>query len=190
MASKTQYKLIIEKGTAYINYFSSATPNDNPVNYEIWKDFNQETQLFDNQFDIEKALIEDGNNVFFGPVTATLVNFVSVPCNVSAVSGDYFKVSIAWPTQKNFPFLASLNFHLTKIKETGQLERIMRKYLSSHNVACESSDFKPIEIFNIFTAFLLLLVGVLFAVIAAVSEKCFLGHKKNSEKRLFTQRKH
>ena len=118
-------------GTSYIEYFKSATRDTNPDAAKIWertKD-NYDQQIIQTKAKIEEALL-DGKNVYFGSEINTAVNFDSVPCNVSSKSDDFFEVSLAWALQKESQYRHLINFHLTKIKESGQMSRLTSKYVS------------------------------------------------------------
>ena len=104
----------------------------NPDAVKIWertKD-NSDQQIIQGKAKIEEALLDDGKNVFFGSEINTVVNFDSVPCNVSSESDDFFEVSLAWALQKESQYKQLFNFHLTKIKESGQMSRLTSKYVS------------------------------------------------------------
>ena len=87
-------------------------------------------QILTYESEIQEALLDDSKNVYFGAEINTLVNFDSVPCNVSTKSGDYFEASAGWALQKESPYRLLINFHLTKIKESGQMSRLTSKYIS------------------------------------------------------------
>jgi hypothetical protein len=119
-------------GTAYIDYFKSATKDTNPDVAIIWERTkeNMDKQILQTESEIQEALLDDSKNVYFGAEINTLVNFDSVPCNVSTKSGDYFEASAGWALQKESPYRHLINFHLTKIKESGQMSRLTSKYIS------------------------------------------------------------
>ena len=118
--------------------------------------------------------------MYFGPYVSTLVTFPSVPCNVTSDSPDYFTVSIGWAFQKHSPFLQLFNYHLTKAKETGSVQRILNKYISRiENVQCVTSNFKEITIENIFTAFLILAIGIVVAFFATIGERIYKKRDKS-----------
>ena len=119
-------------GTSYIEYFKGATWATNPDAVKIWERTkeNSDKQIIQGKTKIEEALLDDGKNVFFGSEINTVVNFDSVPCNVSSKSDDFFEVSLAWALQKESQYRHLFNFHLTKIKESGQMSRLTSKYVS------------------------------------------------------------
>jgi hypothetical protein len=173
LASNTKYKLILEQGTAYVDYFASATKATNPEVASIWARTDI-SQLLPNAKVIEERLLKDSKLVYFGPQKGTAVTLPSVPCNITSMSPSYMKVSIAWAHQKGSPYVPLFNFHLTRIRETGQVIRTMTKYTGTGaGGSCNVSNFKPIVIQNIFTAFLTLLVGVVVALILLGVEKFF-----------------
>ena len=97
----------------------------------MWSRVNYEKQVLPNESEIKKALL-DNKNVYFGPEVNTIVNFNSVPCKVSTESNYYFEVSLGWALQKHSPYRSLINFHLTKIKESGQMSRLTTKYISRY----------------------------------------------------------
>ena len=98
-----------------------------------------------------------------------MVNYASVPCNVSTESVSYFRVSIAWALQKDSPLRPLFNFYLTKAKESGEINRLMTRYVPSK--VCYDSGFKPIAFQSIFTAFVMLSIGIALAMISSFVEK-------------------
>ena len=122
----------------------------------------------------EEALLENDIYVYFAPTINTMINFDSVPCTISTESSSYFDASIAWALQKNSPYKSLFNLFLTKIKENGQLQRLETKYISkTGQITCHEGDIKPIEFQVIFTAFVLLGIGVIIAISIAICEKTF-----------------
>lgn len=178
LAGSSKYKLILEEGTAYVDFFESAPKNSS--RYEIWSKLDEKTQLINTSKEselgiysdpIEKIMIEDGDYVYFGPKLGTQAIFKSIPCNITTESDDYFTASIAWAFQKNSPYLPLINFNLNKALETGTISRIMRRFINVPDEStCKSSSYKIIDIKIIFTGFLMLLLGIICACIVAIAE--------------------
>ena len=78
---------------------------------------------------IEKALIENEKNVYFGSEIDTLTKFDSIPCLVSTNSDSYFGHPVAFALQKNSPYKYLVNSQLTRMKESGQMKRIMKTHI-------------------------------------------------------------
>ena len=179
LAEKSTYNLIIQKGTAYEDFFRNS-PRDS-IEGQIWARVDQKRQMKHDIYEIQKTVLANDQDVYFGPYVNTLVAFESVPCNVTTESPDYFVVSLGWAFQKHSPFLQLFNYHLTKAKETGSVQRILNKYISRiSNVQCETSNFKEISIENIFTAFLILAVGAVTAFVATIGERIYQKRQNKS----------
>ena len=146
LAEKDNYNLVLQKGTAYINYFQEADP-DSDLGI-IWKRVDFDAHVVKTEKDVEKALLEDDTKVYFGSEINSVVNMDAVPCNISTESENYFEVSIAWALQKNSPYRLLLNYQLTKIKEGGQISRLMDMYTSKYKTSCPEDPAKPIELGN------------------------------------------
>lgn len=172
LAEKSNYKLLLQGGTAYVDYFRSASEvSDRGI---VWKRMDFQDQVLKSTKDIEARLLKDSNYVFFGPEVNVVVDFDSVPCNVSsdANAERYFEVSISWALQKDSQFTDFINFFLTNLKESGQINRLMARDVSSiESVQCPTELTKPIQIENIFTAFLIVGIGMFFAVLISIVEK-------------------
>ena len=94
----------------------------------------------------EALMLENNHYVYFGPTVNTMINFDSVPCNVSTESSAYFEAQVAWALQKDSPYRQLFNYYLTKLKENGQLQKLEVKYISkAKQISCAETDAKPIE---------------------------------------------
>ena len=80
---------------------------------------------------------------------------------------------ISWAFPKGSPYLEVFSAGLFKLKETGIIDRLIRTHLSGgvESSSCESSTFKPITQENIFTAFVLLVCGIVVSIAALCYEK-------------------
>ena len=87
--------------------------------------------------------------------------------------------STTWVFRKNSPLIDLFSYELNQLKETGVIGKIIGNYIDEDTpVFCETSSFKPIEYENIFTAFVLLVVGAILAIMAVVFERIRRpGHK-------------
>ena len=110
-------------GTAYVDFFSSASPNK--PEGEIWSRLDQSKQLVSNVEEIEKMMLDNGDFVGFLPSISTETSYTSIPCRVSTRSEPYFVVSLSWPFQQNSPYLALFDYNLNKAKETGELKSLV-----------------------------------------------------------------
>ena len=112
----------------------TATKATNPDAAQVWsrldpdQDWTQMKQIMPHE-EIEKALIENEKNVYFGSEIDTLTKFDSIPCLVSTNSDSYFGHPVAFALQKNSPYKYLVNSQLTRMKESGQMKRIMKTHI-------------------------------------------------------------
>ena len=75
------------------------------------------------------------------------------------------------------------NFYLTDMRQSGLVQRIINRYLQEKNppdcsTVSGSSSYKPIEWENIFSAFVMLGGGVLWAGLALYAEIIYLRRRR------------
>ena len=91
-------------------------------------------------------------------------------------------------TKKSIKFMTS--FHYTifcysigKMKESGQLDRVWKKWSSKFRKNCLASDeSSPLAMTDVYMAFVLLLVAFGLAIILALVEKLKSRERKGEEK--------
>ena len=178
IVANPSYKVVLQSGTAYVNYFKLATAKTNPNAAIIWTRIqNEEEQsLFLDPKTIEQKLLEDSKLVYFGQEFQTTLQFSSIPCNIVPTSKPYFQVSVSLAFPKGSPYVSLFNYAINNIRQTGQVDRITKsaqllKPPPSCTVLGGTSSFKPIQYENIFTAFLLLGAGILVAALSLYIER-------------------
>ena len=148
LAGSSKYKILFEAGTAYADYFESAIPGD--VRFEIWSRIEPKSQLINTSKEsniIEKIMMENDDFVYFGS-TVTFTK-QAIPCHIVTDSETYLRASMAWPFQKNSPYLPLINFNLNKALETGTISQIMRRYINIPDESrCSVSNYKQFQIIN------------------------------------------
>ena len=118
-------------------------------------------------------MTENDDFVYFGS-KLTFGTSEAIPCHIITQSDSYLIASISWAFQKNSPYLPLINFNLNKALESGIYSQIMRQFM--HHVSDEttcsdvSSSYEQIHMENIFTAFLVLLFGIICACFVACAE--------------------
>lgn len=183
---KEGYNLVIEDGTAYIDFFQAATKEENRVAHELWNSRIQyKTEyLIKDVPSIESILLKDPKAVYFGPELHTKVSMPRYPCKIVDTSGPYFSVSLSWAFQKNSPYLPLFNFLLGQAKESGLDQKLIKAALDSKvNLDCDTveASFSSISYREIFTAFFILGIGAALslgmAIIENLSEKRRMWNK-------------
>ena len=91
------------------------------------------------------------------------INLVEVPTNV----GGGF-IGFIW--KKHFPYRHLFNYYIRRIKETGHLDKIVKKYLSNIHKCGAPSEFSSINIGNVYPAFLLILMGIVVSSALQIGE--------------------
>ena len=81
---------------------------------------------------------------------------------IVVTEGKYFTRPYGWPFPKFSPFLDIFNFYIGEKIEKGNWNAITNRY-SPRPQICPDMSGKPIEFPNCFTAFLILICGVILA---------------------------
>ena len=71
----------------------------------------------------------------------------------------YFPSKYAFPIKKNSPFYQAFVYHITKMKETGRLQRLFKLY-EVHDQVCPDLSGMPLSSKQCFTAFGILALGL------------------------------
>ena len=170
------YQLILRKGTASVQYFSEA--NVYPHN-EIWESLlkNQTSSYVDGPGDAEKRLLANQKEVYFDIVSQIEPTFENYPCNIIRADKTYFHRSFALGLKKNSPYLKLLNHKMEKYRERGVLSNMGAfAKVRKQDIDCPSEHLDSVGYETFFSAFVVLAVGVICALIHALIEntfKCF-----------------
>ena len=173
IADNKQFNVVIQKGTADEGYFLDASPNTDA--YLIGKTVKEKKEelLVESLEEIEMKLLADPYLIYFGEEIAARHIFDSYPRQIAEVADeDYFKVSISFAFQKNSPYVPLANYILNGMLSSGTPSRFLNALENTKNhTGNEEDNFKAIKYENIFTAFLILLVGILAAILSLYVEK-------------------
>ena len=178
LVGNSDYKLIVEDGSASGDYFQQATLESNPVSHALWHShFKDTTKYFvPDLSEVEGMLVEDDTLVYFAPVLQTVLQMPRYPCQIISIPGaTYFKAALSWPFQKDSQYLALFNHLIGQLKEVGFDQRMFNGVLQSKpKLACgevSESGFKTIQYKDIFTAFIILFAGIFAALGISAYEK-------------------
>ena len=102
-------------------------------------------------------------------------------CDVVVMPGVYGVDKGGIGFQKNSPYVRLFNHYLRKMKENGILKRIMKKYAYDTVNCFDNKGTKSISFKSCFTAFIILLFGMIVAILLMTCENLF--HMKSNVKR-------
>lgn len=179
ITNNPEYKVVVEKGSAEMDYFDLATKKSNRDGYLLWT--NGQVSVSSNRDKTEQNVMDDSKLIYFGDTKATQFNWENIPCLiVNVASKPYFQVTGAWAFQKNSPYTPLFNFYISELREGGMIDRLQRKtFLQRKHVSkCEkeqlSNDgdgqFEPIKLNNIVFAFAILWVGMILSLVSLYVE--------------------
>ena len=170
------YQIASVKGTAVEQYFSEATPTTNPIAYEIFeksmKD-NPKASLSNSASVANSALLDDDRLIFFWESDGGKIALDDYPCRITTAATSYFDNYVSFAFPKNSDLVGLFSEKILALKQSGQVEKVLDKYFGvKRRVTCSDKNFKEIKFENIFTAFLVLGVGVTSAWLVAFMELC------------------
>lgn len=108
---------------------------------------------------------------FYGFPVSFVLGYLSsqYPCSIVQVPSDYLVAGVAFMLTKNSTYTPIFNAQIQRLAEVGQIDRVQKKY--QRIMECPSESFKRIKYETIFTAFILLGIGVLAAGVALSYER-------------------
>ena len=163
LVDKTSFKVAVWPGTLSEDTFKFATEK---AWQTAWTD--RIEPYLDNYADNGGKMIKYPAN---DPNIALYDNFPSISsfpeytrCEVIAIPGKYNFLPFAYGFQKDSPYLGMFNFYLKEMIEKGSLKQISEKYETPAQV-CPDLSGLPLGFESCFTAFLVLLFGMLIGLI-------------------------
>ena len=171
------YQLILRKGTAIVNDFSSST--EWPLK-QIWK-----TQLRNNTAayvngleEAENLLLNDKKYVYFDLINQVEPSFEGYPCNIIRSRKTYFPAPVALGFPKKSQYLGLFNYKLQTYRQTGIIENMESfKKNSKEHITCASDPNHSIGFYRIFFAFVALGIGLVIAVSFLMIELFLIKYK-------------
>ena len=106
-------------------------------------------------------------------------------CDITEIPFDVSSGSLGMVWKKQFSYKHLFNYYINKMKETGHLNKILRKYLVKFNQECENSnEFISVKIQNVFPAFLLIMVGISISSLLQLGEVLvnFISKRRNKSR--------
>ena len=170
LADTPQYKLTVGQGTVQLDHMRYS--ND-PSHIKIW---NEKVEPYIDELplswdDTIKHLLDDSLSVLYtdgGWVKATQPY---LDCRIVDTGLPVYSSQLAWTMQKQSPFYQTFNYHVKKLKEIGAVQRYAKKYEGEDQV-CPDYSGKPLTFKQCFTAFVILITGIIGCLIWLILEIC------------------
>ena len=87
-----------------------------------------------------------------------------ISCDIIELSMQFQKLNSAMGFQKGSELVPLFNYHIAKLTEQGQVHKLIEKYLPPRDPAsCTQTGPSPIQLVNVFSAFIFLVVGGIIA---------------------------
>ena len=175
LAATSKYKVILAQGTSTLDLFRYSS---DPARNRIWKEkiapYVNELPSYDGLLD---SLSSNPFAVTFVETYVADVHPAYHDCKIIPAGVLLYGSSLSWATGKKYPFYEALNYHITKLKEIGEVQRNSKKYHPLEKQICKDHSGESVTINQSFFAFSILLVGLLGSFLFLVLEK-LLPHEK------------
>ena len=171
------YQLILRNGTASVHYFSEAKVSPHK---EIWENLlnNNSVAYVNEPGDAEKRIMENSKEIYFDINSHIEPTFENYPCNITRADKTYFQRSFALGFKKNSPYLKLFNYKINQYYEHGVLAKMRAfKKIRKEHIKCPTEDIESIGYETIFSAFVLLGVGLICSLLYALAEFTLLFPK-------------
>jgi len=168
-----KYKLLLKEGTASAQYFSDEAGYPHKQLWEkVLKD--KENSMVFGMEGIENSLLQDGYKVYFGTTHDVERSFKGYPCDIIKSPYSYFRRWSALAFQKDSQYLKLFSNRINHYNQYGiidNMEGLKRNTKKSSN--CPLNDINRLGYDNIFSSFIFLGIGILFAFLNFCGEYLF-----------------
>ena len=173
-----KYGVTIWKGSVYEDYFRNAAPDS--LSDQVWtRILAPNPGLFvKDHFSGLLKLLDEPNNVYFGPDLSvrSVIQNKQLNCNFSELPFTYSEYGYAMGFVKGSELLPIFNYYITKLAETGTLNRLKRKYYPidfKTGQACkaEQKETQRIGYERTVGLFVVLLAGIVWSLLHVLLEK-------------------
>jgi len=128
------------------------------------------------------------NYVYFTSTHRGKTGLVGYPCDIVSSPVSYFLANVAYPFSKGDPFVKLFNHEITRLKNLGLMDRLMKEMDRKEICTSDDSDsVNAINVHNTCSAFALLAFGILVAVIGGIVERCCVRETRINLKTLNVQ---
>ena len=164
LADTAQYKIIVIQGTVQLD---SMRYSNDPSHIQVWN--NKVDPMRED--DSIKYLLKDSLSVLYADGGWVKYTQPYLDCRIVDTGLPVYSSQLAWTMQKQSPFYGSFNYHLNKLKEIGAVQRYAKKYEMEDQV-CPDYSGKPLALKQCFTAFVILITGIIGCLIWLMLEIC------------------
>jgi ionotropic glutamate receptor len=158
-----KYKLILKEGTASAQYFSDEASYPHK---QLWDKVLQDKEnsiVFGLEV-IESSLLQEGYNVYFRATYYVESSFKGYPCDIIKSPYTYFRRSSALAFQKESPYLKLFSSRIQHYNQYGIIDNMKGlKRNTKKSSKCTIDNVNQLGYKNIFSSFIFLGIGILFA---------------------------
>ena len=167
---KSTYKIQVSKGGSVESYFRKSKINtvQNEIvhmNKLVVEDKMNERKVFRRMVNG----IQDVNTLLMG-VIQPLQYLPEWTCGGKSVKLDYRKINNGIIYQKNWPFRKLFDYHLLRLKEEGEVDRIKRNYYGHFDIICSKEFMKPYSMLETMGANIIFIVGLVLSFLIWILE--------------------
>ena len=99
------------------------------------------------------------------------------PCTINQkdihLSKDYFVFGFP----RNWAYTELFNYHLSRMRETGEIDRLKRRYFPRLHLRCATNEVQPADLQDTLSIATLLMMGLVFTIFVLAIE-CFMSKNK------------
>ena len=159
LLKNSDYRIGLVGGTSQEDYFKLSL---DPIVQQAYKEriepYLEEFAPFYSNYN--GLLLKDESLAVYDDFLAVTVWPSYKTCEVITLPAKYASIHVAYGYQKHSPYQGLFDYYIKEMKETGALKKILNKYETDTPV-CPDGSGKPLGFESCFTAFLVLLSGII-----------------------------
>ena len=169
LSQKKEFKFIVPKGTAYLDYFRYSK---DPTYIKIWKEklepFLNDLPLYN---ELEEVILNDPYSVTYAESMVKMTP-AFVQCKIVNVGEPIRTAQLAYATQKHSPLHNAFEYQIKTMMEVGSIQRAIKRHQMTSQF-CEDYSGKPISMNQCYTAYQLLFIGMILSFLSFALEALF-----------------
>ena len=189
LSQSSKFKLLLSRGTSHWDYFKNS---DDPVIKQIWREM---VEPFLDQLSVTKhekpkeQILKDPYAVAYSESSIKLTR-AYIECNIVQIRPPIRKSLLAFATRKHFPYYQTFEDHINNLKVVGLVQKYIQSYQMEAQI-CKDYSGEPVPIQQCFSAFQILITGIIVASLGLTLEACvplermkiiFRSEKENGKK--------
>ena len=162
-----QYKLLIDNNIAVESYLSTSS---DPQYKMLWAMVQNENTLLSEPNKGEKIIMKDSNKILLSSSPFFEYASKQYPCNIVTTRHSYGQERVAFAFNNKSVYIELFNYHIKRILETGVK---LFPYSEKRHIQCETEEeriFRPMTFSDIFSAFVIVGIGCLLAIVRGFIE--------------------